>query len=82
MTLNDLQMKKTKLTKLNSEVDIRNAGLNIMFIVRVSFPNTELQPLYLASYDQIKREEVSEYLRSNGYDVDEYKLICWIPKKM
>ena len=55
--------------------DLRNAELNKMCIVRVSFPNSELQPIHLASFEQIKREDISEYLKLNAYDVDEYNFL-------
>lgn len=75
-----MQMKNN--IELISEEDIRNASLKKMFIVRVSFPNKEFQPIYLASSKQIKREDVSNYLRLNSYNVDEYRIINWTPKEM
>lgn len=66
------------IIKLISEEDIRNARLNKMCIVRVSFPKyTDYQPIHLASSKQMGGKEISEYLRLNGYDVDEYNIYTY-----
>ena len=66
--------------RLNWKENFEIAEMDCMYIVRVSFPNTDILPIFLASSEQLKKEDISEYLRSNRYIVDDYTITYWIPK--
>lgn len=46
-------------------------------VVQVSFPNVEHDPIILASYEEVNKEDVINYLHQIGIYYDNYRIVCF-----
>lgn len=68
-----------RITQLVTKEQMKSVS-NLFCIVQVSFPDEDLEPIYLASDEKLTNGDVIEYVKRNGLSTDRYRITHWIRK--
>ena len=78
----DVEKKRRmkSIVQLVNKEQIIFASDKLLSIAMVSFPESEQQPIFLASTDILETQDISGYIKDIGISCDKYKIMFYIPK--